>query len=163
LGTRFSISLPLTLAVLDGMVVRVGDETIVVPLNTIAETLSIKAGDVRQLSQATNVLIVRDTLVPLFDLGAELGYRAPKSDFTGCVALLLTQDDLITAAIIVDTIDDQRQVVIKGLERNYGQVRGIAAATILGDGQIALILDPADLIGSSANHNSPVPSLKEAG
>ncbi len=145
-GTRFSISLPLTLAVLDGMVVQVADETLVVPLSAIVETATLMAEDIRALGPETNVIHLRDAFVPLYDLGAELGYRAPKPSYEGDVVLLTTQENGDRSAIVVDTIMEQRQVVIKGLQRSYGHIPGVAAATILGDGQIALILDPADLV-----------------
>ena len=162
-GTCFSISLPLTLAVLDGMVVRIEKETMVVPLNAIAETLTLKQGEIRALGPTTQVVLVRDAFVPLLDLGAELGYRDPKPDYTGAVALLISQEDGSRAALIVDNIEDQRQVVIKGLQDSYGHVPGVAAATILGDGQIALILDPADLIANASGQTAPHPGLQKAG
>jgi two-component system, chemotaxis family, sensor kinase CheA len=145
-GTSFSISLPLTLAVLDGMVVRVAGETIVVPLNAILETLALGHEDVRSLGPSTHVVNIREHFLPLLDLGAELGYRAPLDDYAGQIVLLVGQEDGSSAAMVVDAIEDQRQVVIKGLHDSYGRVPGIAAATILGDGQIALILDPIDLV-----------------
>ena len=145
-GTVFSISLPLTLAVLDGMIVKVADETLVVPLNTIQETLSPGDDDIRPFGPETHVIRIRDSFIPLLDLGAELGYRQPMTDYSRSVTLLIAQDDGTQAALVVDMIVDQRQVVIKGLQESYGHVPGIAAATILGDGQIALILDPVDLI-----------------
>lgn len=149
-GTTFSISLPLTLAVLDGMVVRVAGETLVVPLNAIFETLAVTQEDLRAFGPSTHVINIRDSFVPLIDLGAELGYRTPLDDYTGGVVLLIGQEDGLSAAVVVDAIEDQRQVVIKGLQESYGRVPGIAAATILGDGQIALILDPIDLIAQAS-------------
>lgn len=157
-GTTFSISLPLTLAVLDGMVVRVADETLVVPLSSILETLALTSEDLRPFGPSTHVVNIRDKFVPLLDLGAELGYRAPLSDYSGGVVLLISQEDGSTAAVVVDAIEDQRQVVIKGLQDSYGRVPGIAAATILGDGQIALILDPVDLIAGASGHTKPGPA-----
>lgn len=145
-GTTFSISLPLTLAVQDGMVVRVENETLVMPLSAIAETLTLKNDDVRLVGPTSRVVLVRETFVPLLDLGVELGYRPPREDYGGAIALLVGQDDASKAALVVDAIDDQRQVVIKGLQDSYGSVPGVAAATILGDGQIALILDASDLV-----------------
>jgi two-component system chemotaxis sensor kinase CheA len=160
-GTTFSISLPLTLAVLDGMVVRVGEETLVVPLNAILETLTLTDDDLKALGPETHVVQIRGGFVPLLDLGAELGYRMPQDSYVGGTVLLIGQEDGNRAALAVDAIEDQRQVVIKGLEGSYGRVPGIAAATILGDGQIALILDPTDLVsqatGKTKKRNSSVP------
>lgn len=154
-GTTFSISLPLTLAVLDGMVVRVAGETLVVPLNAILETLALTKEEIREFGPETHVVNIRDNFVPLLDLGAELGYRSPLDDYTGGVVLLIAQEDSSRAAVVVDAIEDQRQVVIKGLQDSYGRVPGIAAATILGDGQIALILDPVDLISQASGRTRP--------
>ena len=154
-GTTFSISLPLTLAVLDGMIVRVEGETLVVPLTAISETLTLSTSDIRPLTPSTSVVKVRDVFVPLLDLGHELGYRAPPDTYDRAVALLIRQEDGRRAALVVDDIEDQRQVVIKGLEDSYGQIPGIAAATILGDGQIALILDPDDIVIHATGQTSP--------
>ena len=148
-GTTFSISLPLTLAVLDGMVVHVAGETLVVPLSAIVETATLQAEDIRALGPNTNVIHIRGGFVPLYDLGAELGYRAPKDSYVGDIVLLTSQEDGSRAALVVDAINEQRQVVIKGLQQSYGHIPGVAAATILGDGQIALILDPPDLVRSA--------------
>ncbi len=149
-GTRFSISLPLTLAVLDGMVVNVAGETLVVPLSSILETATLSEGDIRALGPETNVIHVRGAFVPLYDLGAELGYRRPKSSYDGGIVLLTALENGARSALVVDAIMEQRQVVIKGLQRSYGHIPGVAAATILGDGQIALILDPADLVQNAS-------------
>jgi len=149
-GTTFSISLPLTLAVLDGMVVHVAGETLVVPLSAIVETATLMEEDIRSLGPNTNVIHIRGGFVPLYDLGAELGYRHPKDSYVGDIVLLTTQEDGSRAALVVDAIHEQRQVVIKGLQQSYGHIPGVAAATILGDGQIALILDPPDLVRSAS-------------
>jgi two-component system chemotaxis sensor kinase CheA len=149
-GTSFSISLPLTLAVLDGMVVEVAGETLVVPLSSIIETAMLNAGDIRALGPETSVIHIRGGFVPLYDLGVELGFRAPRAPDAGGIVLLALIEDGSRVGLIVDAIVEQRQVVIKGLQQSYGPIPGIAAATILGDGQIALILDPADLVRSAS-------------
>lgn len=156
-GTTFSISLPLTLAVLDGMVIEVAEETLVLPLNLVIETLTLQRGDVEMVRPGRNVVRVRSGFVPLFDLGAALGYRAPLNDFEGSVVLLIANEDETNAALLIDNILDQRQVVIKGLDESFYRAPGIAAATILGDGQIALILDPSDIISTAI----PKPGLPQ--
>ncbi|OWY06697.1 chemotaxis protein CheA [Thioclava sp. IC9] len=161
-GSCFSISLPLTLAVLDGMVVNVAGETLVVPLSSILETATLTSEDIRALGPSTNVIHLRGAFVPLFDLGAELGYRDPKNSYSGDVVLLTAQEDGARSALVVDSILEQRQVVIKGLQQSYGHIPGVAAATILGDGQIALILDPADLV-QTASGNTRAIDLSLAG
>ncbi|MEL6449894.1 MAG: chemotaxis protein CheA [Pseudomonadota bacterium] len=149
-GTAFSISLPLTLAVLEGMVVEVAGETLVLPLNIVAETLTLTPATLETVQPGLDVVRVRGAFVPLFDLGHQLGYRARKDSYVDSVALLIAQEDGQTCALIVDEITDQRQVVIKGLDDTFYRAPGIAAATILGDGQIALILDPSDIIADAS-------------
>ena len=144
-GSRFSLSLPLTLAVLDGMVVTVGDQTLVAPLTTIIESLRPRAGEVRPLGPTNRVLQIRDAYVPLIDTGAALGFGASRLDPTEAVALLV-DSEAGQVALMVDHIQGQRQVVIKSLETNYGATDGVAAATILGDGRVALILDIDGLV-----------------
>lgn len=163
-GTTFTISLPLTLAVLDGMVIDVAQQTLVVPLNTITETLTLTENDIRPLGPETNVITVRDSFIPLLDLGSELGYRPPMDSYVGAIVLLIAQEDGTHAALVVDAIQDQRQVVIKGLQDTFGRVPGVAAATILGDGKIALILDPVDIVTNSDGRTRAArPNLKLAG
>ena len=154
-GTTFSISLPLTLAVLDGMVVEVAGETLVVPLNLVIETLTLSDLNIDMVRPGVMSIRVRGEFVPVFDLGVALGYRAPVEDASGCVVLLIAHEDGQRSAIMIDDIRDQRQVVIKGLDESFYRSPGIAAATILGDGQIALILDPTDII-NQANASVPM-------
>lgn len=139
-GSTFTMSLPLTLAVLDGMVVTVGEQTLVAPLTAIIETLQPTREQVRQLGPTQRMLAVRGSYVPLLDIGRILGWRGEEADPLQGVCLLVESDGG-RAALLVDAIQGQRQVVIKSLEANYRQVPGIAAATILGDGRVALILD----------------------
>lgn len=147
-GSTFTLSLPLTLAVLDGMVVSVCDHTLVAPLTAIIESLQPKAQDVRAIGPDAYVIAIRDTYTPLIDVGAILGYRTTPLDPTKGVALLVEGEGGARAALMVDAIQGQRQVVIKSLEANYRQVEGIAAATILGDGRVALILDVDNVVAA---------------
>ncbi|MCC5989063.1 MAG: chemotaxis protein CheA [Pararhodobacter sp.] len=149
-GTTFSISLPLTLAVLEGMVVEVAGQTLVLPISVIQETLQPSSVAIHPLGRDSHVLANRGDLVPLVDLGARLGYRSEPPVLDDRVLLIVQLDNGRRGALVVDRIHDQRQVVIKSLERNYGQVKGVAAATILGDGRIALIIDPDEVIGAGA-------------
>ena len=157
-GTTFTISLPLTLAVLDGMVVKVADETLVLPLNVVVETLTLGTENLDQVRPGLDVVRVRGDFVPLFDLGIQLGYRQRPDTYIDSVVLLIAQEDGSRAALIVDEIHDQRQVVIKGLDDSFYRAPGIAAATILGDGQIALILDPSDIISHALENLSAAPA-----
>jgi two-component system, chemotaxis family, sensor kinase CheA len=162
-GTTFSISLPLTLAVLDGMIVEAAEETLVVPLGAIIETLTLSDDDLTSVGPSLTAVRVRENFVPLLDLAALLGYAPRKQSYAQAIALLIAQDDGARAALVVDRIVDQRQVVIKGLEDSYGRVPGVAAATILGDGRIALILDPADLMARPGGRAPATFRLAEAG
>jgi two-component system chemotaxis sensor kinase CheA len=121
--------------------VTVGGQTLVAPLTAIIESLQPKAADVRNLGPNAQVIVIRDTHVPLIDIGRTLGYRTQSPPATEGVALLVEGEGGARAALMVDAIQGQRQVVIKSLEANYRPVPGIAAATILGDGRVALILD----------------------
>lgn len=155
-GSTFTLSLPLTLAVLDGMVVDVSGQTLVVPINAIVESLQPDQGEVHRLGPKGMVLSVRDTYVPLLDVGNLLGYRTQTVDPAKSVLLLVEGEGGARAALVVDAIQGQRQVVIKSLEANYQQVQGIAAATILGDGRVALILD-LDAVISMRGREGPRP------
>jgi two-component system chemotaxis sensor kinase CheA len=140
-GSTFTLSLPLTLAVLYGMVVTVADQTLVVPLTTIIETLKPKKNDIRGFGGDARVVEIRNSFIPLVDIGHELGFRSRPADASSGVVLLVESEGGAHTALLVDAIQGQRQVVIKSLEENYGRIPGIAAATILGDGRVALILD----------------------
>ena len=146
------------------MVVHVANETLVIPLSVVAETLTIREDTVDEIDPETKVVRVRGGFVPLLDLGIELGYRDATDCLIGSVALLIAQEDGSRAAFVVDQIQDQRQVVIKGLDDALFRAPGIAAATILGDGQIALIVDPSDIIAQAPSRRSAqsTPSRLEA-
>jgi two-component system chemotaxis sensor kinase CheA len=161
LGSTFTMSLPLTLAVLDGMVVTAGDQTLVAPLTAIVETLQPKASEVHGLGGGSRVISIRGAYVPLVDVGFSLGYRAEPLDAEQGVALLIEGEGGSRAVLLVDAIQGQRQVVIKSLEANYRRVPGIAAATILGDGRVALILDIDALV--AASRATEAPRLLQAG
>ncbi len=148
-GSVFTLSLPLTLAVLDGMVVTVAGQTLVVPLTAIIETLQPKAADVHGFGGGARVIAIRNMFTPLIDVGRELGYRSEAADPLAGVALLVESEGSLRSALLVDAIQGQRQVVIKSLEANYRHVHGIAAATILGDGRVALILDVDAVVATS--------------
>ncbi|CAG0967534.1 MAG: chemotaxis protein CheA [Rhizobiaceae bacterium] len=148
-GTVFTLSLPLTLAVLDGMVVTVSGQTLVVPLTAIVETLQPKKQDVHGLGDTSRVIAIRGSFVPLIDIGRELGYRDEEADPLNSVAIMVESENRSQSALLVDGIIGQQQVVIKSLETNYGHVFGVAAATILGDGRVAVILDVDAVVAGS--------------
>ena len=161
-GTTLTISLPLTLAVLDGMVFEVAGQTLVLPVSTIIETLRPDSGLRHDLGHSDTVLDVRGKCLPLIDVGTALGFRKSLSDGQGEIVVVVERGDEGAIALMVDGIRDQRQVVIKGLEANYGQIPGIAAATVLGDGSVALIIDPNDLATVAASSaRSPIQHAAE--
>ena len=149
-GSTFSLSLPLTLAVLDGMVVSVQGHTLIIPLGVIVETLKPRREDVFPLDGDLNVLKLRGGYVPIVDVALCLGYGAQHSDPAQSVALLVEGEGGARAVLLVDAIHGQKQVVIKSLEANYRAVRGIAAATVMGDGRVALILDVDAMVQNTA-------------
>ncbi len=140
-GTEFTVSLPLTLAVMDGMVVSVAGQTMVVPLTSILETIRPGPGDLHALGTGETLLLIRGRFIPTVDVARALGFRRSDPEATPLL-LLVEGENASQCALIVDGVHDQRQVVIKGLDSNYGTVPGVSAATVLGDGQVALILDP---------------------
>ena len=145
-GSRFSLTLPLTLAVLDGMVVAVGNETYILPLSHIVESLRPKASDIRPFGSSGRLLNVRGGYVPLYSVADLLGVTGAQDDLAAGVVILVESEGVGRTALAVDTIIGQRQVVIKSFESNYRHIEGIAAATILGDGRVALILDIDGLV-----------------
>ena len=155
-GSKFTMSLPLTLAVLDGMVVTSAEQTLVAPLSAIVESLTPRAEDIHYIGGKDAVIRIRETFVPLIDVAVALGFRDTPLEAGSGVAVLVESEGGGKAALLVEAIQGQRQVVIKSLEANYQQVEGIAAATILGDGRVALILDVDSLLSTSKRK----PSLK---
>lgn len=139
-GTEFTISLPLTLAVMDGMVVSVADQTMVAPIASILETVRPAPEDLHHGPNG-RYLSVRGKFVPIVDIAQSLGFKKDTQVNPAPLLLLVESENQSQCALIVDEVHDQRQVVIKGLEHNYASVPGVSAATVLGNGHIALILD----------------------
>lgn len=141
-GTRTVLSLPLTLAIIDGQLVRLGDQAFVIPLLSIRETVELSQFQQRRLG-ACDVIRLRDEIVPIVDLAAVLGIRAPNQ--TPRRLLMIVDADGVPIGLLVDELLAQQQVVVKSLETNFGRVDGLAGGTILGDGRVAFILDVAAL------------------
>jgi two-component system chemotaxis sensor kinase CheA len=162
LGSTFTLSLPLTLAVLDGMLVSAHGQTLVTPLTALVESFVVKPGDVQRLGPDDAIITLRGAHVPLIDLGATLGYAPTAEPPERRVALLVEGAAGERAALLVDDIHEQRQVVIKSLETNYQQVPGLAAATILGDGRVALILDIETILAAQRHRQGVAARQAEA-
>lgn len=146
-GTTFTIALPLTLAVLDGMLVEFGGQTMVLPLASVSETLAPSGASIHRTGVSGRMVTSRGQLVPVVDLAGRFGLQTTGAE--PGVLVVVESDSGAQAALAADRILDQRQVVIKSLEENYGHVACISAATILGDGRIALIIDPEEIIRSA--------------
>jgi len=143
-GTTTRIVLPLTLAILDGMSIRCGGETFLLPLNAVLESLQPQPDDVYSMAGDDQLLKVRDEYLPIIALHHALDVTNAKTELTEAIAVIV-QGEGRRYALLVDDLVGQQQVVVKNLETNYRKVPGISAATILGDGSVALILDIADL------------------
>jgi two-component system chemotaxis sensor kinase CheA len=149
-GTTIRILLPLTLAILDGMSVRVSQDVFILPLNTVMESLQPQEEDIHPLAGGEQVLQVRGEYLPLVELHRLFDVAGAKTDPTEGIVVIL-QSAGRRYALLVDQLIGQHQVVVKNLESNYRKVPGISAATILGDGSVALIIDVSALQGLNRN------------
>ena len=142
-GTHITIRLPLTLAILDGMSIAVGNEVFIVPLASVVESLQARDEDVKTVGGAGRVVRVRNEMVPLMALHELVHMPAGANEHNLCI---LIESDGKKLALGVDELLGQQQVVVKSLESNYRRVPFMSGATILGDGRVALILDAAELV-----------------
>lgn len=157
-GTTISIALPLTLAILDGMSVSLGNSIYVIPLNLIVETLQPRAEDIKTVTGEGRMVHVRGEYLPIIALHSLFNQHTEITDPTEGVLVLLEADGK-KSALFVDRLVGQQQVVIKSLETNYKKVPGVSGATIMGDGCVALILDVTALIqmGQATNYLTGAP------
>jgi len=157
-GSTFTMSLPLTLAVLDGMVVEAGGQTLLAPLSAVVESFTPKASDLHRVGPTETLIRFRERHLPLIDTAAALGFAPSSTAAIGArgIAIVVENEGGAQAALRVDAIHGQRQVVIKSLETNYTKVDGVSAATILGDGRVALILDVDALMCLSKRSSSEI-------
>ncbi|MGE8631285.1 chemotaxis protein CheA [Achromobacter denitrificans] len=139
-GTTTRIVLPLTLAILDGMSVRVGEETFILPLNHVTESLQPTNDQIYSVAGNERVMHVRGEYLPLVEMHRVFSVGGAQTDPTQAIAVIMQAEDR-RFALLVDHLIGQHQVVVKNLESNYRKVPGISAATILGDGSVALIVD----------------------
>ncbi|WP_353226627.1 chemotaxis protein CheA [Novosphingobium sp.] len=152
-GTMFTLTLPLTLAISDGMVVNVGDQTLVVPLANVVESLRPEPHEVQGLGATRAMINVRGRFIPVLPLHAAVGAAGAVERPEQGVLIVVETEGAGRAALLVDAIVDQRQVVIKSLDTHYRSVEGVAGATILGDGRVALIVDVDGLVAHSLSEN----------
>ena len=147
-GTIFTLKLPLTLAIIEGMTVRVGKETYIVPLLSILESIQPKAGAIKTVVGKGELINVRGTYLPMIRLYEVFSLQPEYTEPTKAILIILeTEGEQV--AVMVDEILGQQQVVIKSMEQNFRKVDGVAGATILGDGTVGFILDVRGLIEMS--------------
>jgi len=144
-GSRFVITLPLTLAIVDGLLLAVGDQTYIVPMTSTIESLRLTPSQVTSIADGREVFRFREEYLPIVRLYKSFGLL-PRARALHEGLVVVVEGAGRRIGLFVDDLLSQQQVVIKSLETNYGRVPGVAAATILGDGSVALILDVADLI-----------------
>jgi two-component system, chemotaxis family, sensor kinase CheA len=153
-GTTFRVKLPLTLAILDGQSLRVGDETYVVPLTSVVESVRPRREALKRVLAAGEGIMLRGEVVPVLRLHRMFGVPNGVEDATEGL-LVIVEHEGARVALLVDELLGQQQVVIKSLEANFEKVDGVAAATILGDGRVALILDVPGLIALGRGQLAP--------
>jgi two-component system, chemotaxis family, sensor kinase CheA len=147
-GMSVKVRLPLTLAIMDGMSVRVSDEVYILPLASVIESFQIKPTDINTVAQGAQLVKVRDEYMPVIEL--ERVFNVPRFEFNATSPIMVViESDGARVALMVDELLGQQQVVIKNLESNYRKVPNVSGATILGDGKVALILDTSGLVRRS--------------
>uniref|UniRef100_UPI0035AF6755 chemotaxis protein CheW n=1 Tax=Hylemonella sp. TaxID=2066020 RepID=UPI0035AF6755 len=146
-GMRVSVRLPLTLAIMDGMSVGVGDEVYILPLSSVVESFQVKDDAVNTVAQGSRLVKVRDEYMPVIEL--EKVFQVPRDDARSSDIMVVVEAEGSRVALLVDELLGQQQVVVKNLETNYRKVQNVSGATILGDGKVALILDTSALVRRS--------------
>jgi two-component system chemotaxis sensor kinase CheA len=160
-GSTVRIRLPLTLAILDGQLTRVGREIYIVPIVSIVETIQIKRDQISSLAQKAELFRLRDEYIPIIRLYELFGVQADNTDLLNGL-LMIVEADGKRVGLFVDELLSQQQVVIKSLETNFRQVTALAGATMLGDGRVALILDIPGVIVRYLNQARRADSAREA-
>ena len=160
-GSTVRIRLPLTLAILDGQLARVGKETYIVPIVSIVETIQIKREQINSLAGKAELLRLRDEYVPIVRLHELFDTQADHTDLMDGL-LMIVEADGKRVGLFVDELMSQQQVVIKSLETNFRQVTALAGATMLGDGRVALILDIPGVIVRYLDQPSRPTASREA-
>ncbi|OED34400.1 hypothetical protein AB833_32180 [Chromatiales bacterium (ex Bugula neritina AB1)] len=155
-GTSLRISLPLTLAILDGQLVRVGSEIYVISLLSIVETVQVLPDQIKTVSGSGEVYLLRDRYIPVARAADEFGVKQ-KPDGKPADLLVIVETENIRFGVLVNELLEQQQIVIKSIEKNYKKVEGVTGATILGDGRVALILDIPGLLQNLKDNGSLAP------
>jgi len=144
-GMSVKVRLPLTLAIMDGMSIGVGDECYILPLASVVESFQVAPGMIKTIGGSGRVVEVRDEFMPVIDL--ERVFEVPRFDFEHVSNIMVVVEaEGARVALLVDELLGQQQVVVKNLEANYRKVQDVSGATIMGDGRVALILDTGSLV-----------------
>ncbi|HEX2009335.1 MAG TPA: chemotaxis protein CheW, partial [Roseateles sp.] len=147
-GMKVSVRLPLTLAIMDGMSVGVGEEVYILPLASVVESFQVQPGTIKTIAGSGRVVEVRDEYMPVVEL--EQVFNVPRFDFEHVSSIMVVVEaEGGRVAMLVDELLGQQQVVVKNLEANYRKVSDVSGATIMGDGRVALILDVGSLVRRS--------------
>jgi len=147
-GMSVKVRLPLTLAIMDGMSIGVGDECYILPLASVVESFQVAPGMIKTIGGSGRVVEVRDEFMPVIDL--ERVFEVPRFDFEHASNIMVVVEaEGARVALLVDELLGQQQVVVKNLEANYRKVQDVSGATIMGDGRVALILDTGSLVRRS--------------
>jgi two-component system chemotaxis sensor kinase CheA len=160
-GSAFRIRLPLTLAILDGQLVTVAEQTYIFPLVSISESLQIDGAKVNNLAGGSDVYSLREEYIPILRLDRLFGLREEVGVLDGSL-LVVVESEGQKIGVVVDELLAQQQVVIKSLEENYTRVVGVSGATILGDGTVAMIVDPIGLSSLAGNDIAAAKKLTDA-
>ena len=160
-GSKFRIRLPLTLAILDGQLVTVADQTYIFPLVSISESLQIDGARVNNLAGGSDVYSLREEYIPILRLDRLFGLRQGDAVLDGSL-LVVIESEGQKIGVVVDELLAQQQVVIKSLEDNYIRVLGVSGATILGDGNVAMILDAVGLSSLAGKDIAAAKKLTDA-
>ena len=147
-GMKVSVRLPLTLAIMDGMSVGVGEEVYILPLSSVVESFQVQSDTIKTVGGSGRVVEVRDEYMPVVEL--EQVFNVPRFDFEHVSSIMVVVEaEGGRVALLVDELLGQQQVVVKNLEANYRKVTDVSGATIMGDGRVALILDVGSLVRRS--------------
>jgi two-component system chemotaxis sensor kinase CheA len=144
-GTTVVITLPLTLAILEGMIIRIDEELYILPLLAVVESLMLVPGQIQEITGKGRVVRVRGKYIPLILLHELFGIQCQPANFLEGIVVVVEALGM-KAALLVDNLEGQQQIVVKTLETNYRRIPGVSGATILGDGNVSLILDVASLL-----------------
>ena len=148
-GMSVKVRLPLTLAIMDGMTVRVADEVYILPLSSVVESFQVESNTINTVAQNSRLVKVREEYMPVIEIDRTFGVPRQAGDASANSIMVVIESDGARVALMVDELLGQQQVVIKNLESNYKKVPNVSGATILGDGSVSLILDTSTLVRRS--------------